>query len=171
VCCVQVALAAESDAARGPGDCASIESAADRLACFDAAYGRPVEPTAAPAPIVDAPAVDARTVDSSTVVGPAATTAAVAAVVVTPSESEFGRPKSKAELEGESLNSVIAGVGRDAHDKLILELANGQIWRQTENKHFPIKAGQRIEIRHGAMGSYKLYVKDQSRWTRVRRYE
>ena len=147
---MQLASATEQIVEQKTRDCAVIESSVERLACFDATYGDGTD-------------------SAMTAVAPATIEAVPTSTVTVPSEADFGQQKSKTELEGESLDSVITGVDRDAYDKLIFELDNGQVWRQTESKHFPIDPGQATEIRHGAMGSYKLYVKGESRWTRVRR--
>jgi len=160
--CIQVALAADA-----PADCAAIESPDERLACFDAAYrSSAAEPQATEtAPVDSGPAESA-----GDVIVPAAA-AAGATQSMSPSEAEFGLQKSRDETEGESLTSGIAAVGKDGYGKAIFELDNGQVWRQTEYKRFPVKVGQVAEIRHGSFGSYKLYIKGKKSWTRVRRAE
>jgi len=154
--------------AAGPADeCAAIESAQERLACFDAAFGTEVgalsEPAEAAPP--SAPDTGAQASAPASAATPSATPAASS------DDAGFGLDKSMDELEGESLSSNIVSVGKDGFDKLLFELANGQLWRQTEYKYFPVKAGQVAVISHGAMGSYKLYIDGESRWTRVRRVE
>lgn len=163
VLCTQVSVAADS-----PADCAAIESPDERLACFDAVY-RDVED----APVTDGSApVDSGSADSGAdVAGPATAAGAAAAVAASPNEAEFGLEKSRDETEGESLTSGIAAVGKDGYDKLLFELENGQLWRQTEYKRFPARAGQTAVIRHGSFGSYKLYIEGESRWTRVQRVD
>jgi len=155
--CIHAALAADSTA-----DCAAIESPDERLACFDAAYRSGAESPSATESVPDDSG------PAASVVLPAGA-AAGAAQVTTPSEADFGIEKPKSETEGESLVSGIAAVSRDGYDKLIFELDNGQVWRQTEYKRFPVKAGQVAEIRHGSFGSYKLYIQGKKIWTRVRR--
>lgn len=158
--CMQAALAADA-----PEDCAAIESPDARLACFDAAYR-----SSAPEP----EATEAAPVDSGPAAGEVVVPAAAAAgatQAMSPSEAEFGLQKSRDETEGESLTSGIAAVGKDGYGKLIFELDNGQVWRQTEYKRFLAKAGQVAEIRHGSFSSYKLYIQGKKSWTRVRRAE
>jgi hypothetical protein len=158
-----IGLLASAAGAADAEECAKISSAQERLDCFDRVFdtGSTTE-SAAPAPAV-APK-DA---------GAAAAAAAATAAIAQPAseDADFGRKKTKAELEGEALVSGIAAIGRDAYDRLIFELDNGQIWRQVEYKRFPVEAGQSAEIRHGAFGSYKLYIQGKKRWTRVRRVE
>lgn len=149
-------------------DCAKISAAQERLACFDRVFGAEGETESV------APAATATSDNPASAAVPASAGAAAGVAAVEPSaapEADFGRKKTKADLEGEALVSGIAAIGRDAYDRLIIELDNGQVWRQVEYKRFPVEAGQAAEIRHGAFGSYKLYIKGKKRWTRVRRVE
>jgi len=143
------AHAAEQDVT---ADCIQITSADARLACFDKVYG-----------------TNSRILSSGS--DEDAVITSDAAVAVIPDEADFGRQKSRAELEGNSMTSGIKAVRKDAVGKLIFELENGQVWRQIENKRFSAKAGNLAEVRHGSLGSYKLYIKGKSQWTRVRRTE
>ena len=149
--------AADGDVA---AECVGIAAADERLACFDAAYG--VAPKA--------PGTTAATLPAAAAATPAITDT-TAATAVKPSEADFGRQKSKAELEGESISSAVVSVDKDAYGKRIFELENGQVWRQTESDHFRAKPGDVVEVRHGTFGSYKLSVDGESYWTRVRRVE
>ncbi len=158
---LEVAFGADS-----ANDCAAIEAADERLACFDRVFGssedaqaegRTAEPAAA------APAQDAGV--------SAAAAAAAGASAVSSEEADFGLEKPKSETEGKSLTSGIARVGKDGYGKLIFELENGQVWQQTEYKRFSAREGQTAVIRHGSFGSYKMYIEGKSIWTRVRRVE
>lgn len=145
----QAAVAAESAA-----DCAAIESPEERLACFDAAYRRQADrPPATP---------ETR--------APAAEPVAAAKPPET-SDADFGIEKSKAETEGASMVSGISAVGRDGYGKLMIQLENGQIWRQVESKRFPADVGDTVRIEHGSFGSYKMYIQGKKLWTRVRRQQ
>ena len=124
---------ANADEQPATTDCAAIESAEERLACYDA---------------------EAKTDP-----------------VASPQEEDFGLAKPKSETEGESLTGQIVGVWKDAYRKLIIELDNGQIWRQIETKRFSAVVGDVVVIRHGSLGSYKLYVEGEQGWIRVRREE
>lgn len=157
--------------AAGPADeCAAIESAQERLACFDAAFGTEVGAPPEPAP-PSAPVTGAQAAEPASMAAPASGTTPSATPGASSDDAGFGLDKSMDELEGESLSSNIVSVGKDGFDKLLFELENGQLWRQTEYKYFPVQAGQVAVISHGAMGSYKLYIDGENRWTRVRRVE
>ncbi len=148
---VQLVLAAEQSADPAAVHCTTIQSATERLACYDAVYDVNIPPAA------------------TTVIAPVTTKAATPPARIVPDETSFGKKIPRAQQEGESISSVIAELDRDGYNKLIFTLDNGQVWRQTENKRFRVTAGQTAEIRHGSLGSYKLYIKGESRWTRVRR--
>ena len=91
--------------------------------------------------------------------------------VPAPQPDDFGLSKSKSETEGESLTGQVVGVWQDAYRKLSIELDNGQVWRQIESKRFSVEVGDVVVIRHGSVGSYKLYVDGEDGWIRVRREE
>lgn len=140
-------------------ECARIESADERLACYDAAFG------------VEAEAVQR----SAEELADESAAAATAAIVVAPNdeldEDDFGFAKEKSETEGESLTSTITGLSKDAYKRMIFELENGQVWRQIEYKRVSVDVGEVAVIRHGSFNSYKLYIGNTKRWTRVRRVE
>ncbi len=141
-------------------ECSAIAAADERLACFDRLFGSSGEPQAegqAAQPAPPTPVPDA-----------AAPTAAAA---VSAGDADFGLEKQRSEIEGESLTSGIAAIGKDGYGKLIFELDNGQVWRQIEYKRFLAKEGQTVVIRHGSFGSYKMYIEGKSIWTRVRRVQ
>lgn len=148
-------------------DCAAIEAADERLACFDRVFG--FDGGAQAEGQLEEPAGAAPARDAA---GPTAGVAGSAAVpAVSSSDADFGLDKPKSETEGESLTSGIAAVGKDDYGKLIFELDNGQVWRQTEYKRFRAKEGEKVVIRRGSFGSYKMYIAGEKLWTRVRRIE
>ena len=140
--------------------CARIESAAERLACYDEAFGVEAEEAQRSAEELAAESAAA-----------AATAAVVVAPNSKPDEDDFGFAKEKSETEGESLTSTIAGLSRDAYKRRIFELENGQVWRQIEYKRVSVDVGEVAVIRHGSFNSYKLYTGNTKRWTRVRRVQ
>jgi hypothetical protein len=142
--------------------CARIESTAERLACYDAAFGVQAD--------TQQPTAD-EVADDPGVAASAATAAGAAAQSNAPDEADFGFTKPKSETEGESLTSAISGLSKDAYKRLVFELENGQVWRQIEYKRLSVDVGDVAVIRHGSFSSYKLYIGDTKRWTRVRRVQ
>jgi len=151
--------ATSSVAAESARDCARIESATERLACYDVAFGAEA---------------DAKQRSADELAGDSAAAAAAASTTAQrskPDEADFGFTKQKTETEGESLTSTISGLSRDAYKRRVFELENGQVWRQIEYKSLSVDVGDVAVIRHGSFSSYKLYIGDTKRWTRVRRFK
>jgi hypothetical protein len=151
-------LAAASIAtAASPGaSCTGIASDAERLACYDKAFGRGVAPTSTSAGV---PATVAP--------GPIATAAPVA--TVDPAEKavrEFGLSEvDKRSLEEnktaapapESISATIKSVSRKPTGEQIFMLDNGQVWVESEsNTPARVKPGDVVTVRKGSLGSYML---------------
>jgi hypothetical protein len=164
----QTAVAADRDAAL---ECVNINSADDRLACFDAAHA--VQPQIQPPATSETPAVTVAPVATDTsVVAPVAAAAAVSAPqagVKTATEEEFGLPQPQSQQE--TLKSTITSVDKDPVGRLTFHLENGQAWKQVETKRFRLKEEDRpvAVIKHGSLGSFKLSVEGGSISTRVKR--
>jgi len=130
-------LAGTAVAQEGVGShaCASVVEDSARLACYDAAFGRP------------------------------AAGAAPARVPVAKAREEFGlteaekraRDPAKAEAHPESITGRVASVGRRPGGELLVTLSDGQVWTQVEaGTNVFLKEGDEITIRKAALGSYLL---------------
>lgn len=132
--------------------CAAEKDDARRLACFDAAVDRARTAPANPAP----------------------------AVVAAPlsQEEKFGlRGELKQEKaqkvpelqELEQLQAQVTKVSTKPHGELVVTLENGQVWTEIQtNSGARVKAGDRVAIKPGALGSF-LLVAPNGRSTRVTR--
>jgi hypothetical protein len=132
--------------------CAAEKDDARRLACFDAAVDRARAAPANPAP----------------------------AVVAAPlsQEEKFGlRGELKQEKaqkvpelqELEQLQAQVTKVSTKPHGELVVTLENGQVWTEIQtNSGARVKAGDRVAIKPGALGSF-LLVAPNGRSTRVTR--
>jgi biotin carboxyl carrier protein len=136
---------------------------AQRLACYDAAFGKPVRPASAPAPAA-AP---------TTAVVPAAAAPATAAVTVpavaavAPPPAPPAAPAKPAKAPDVSGASVITSLGRRANGRFVATLENGTVWSQLEpDSTLMIKVGDAVTIRKGVFGSYML-VTQKGATTRV----
>ena len=131
------ALPAAEDA-RHP--CAHVRDDTDRLACYDQAFGKPVE-TAAPA------------------------AAAAPAPQFGYTEKEVARntPQSEAATKPPAPTSITAAVTSldRLHDgKFVVTLDNTQVWSQSEfNSQADVEVGDTVKVRRGALGSYLLVTK------------
>ena len=146
---------AASDHSKGM-ECAAIDDAAARLACFDAAFPRV---THASAPKPPAPA----------------------AVAVKPAsdDGKFGLSnKQRAALETKRAEPAVAAttagvktVRKLPSGYLLIGLDNDQVWQQTEiDPLVQLQPGDRVQIRQASMGSFLLLTPAQYS-TRVRRIQ
>ena len=119
--------------------CASIQNDAQRLACYDSAFGRP---------------------------NAAAVAAPAAKVVVTNPVDEFGLseaakrardPEKAKETMPEQISAMVTKVSRRPTGELVVTLESGQVWVQTETvSKAMVKPGDTVTIKKGALGSYLL---------------
>jgi len=57
----------------------------------------------------------------------------------------------------QDFTAVIKSVSRDANQRQVFELDNGQVWHQSERKvDFSVKPGQTVHITRAALGSFWL---------------
>jgi molybdopterin converting factor small subunit len=194
-----VVLASAVAAAEGGGifDCRAIEDEQARLACYDALVGRlrPAPATAAapapaeatePAPAAtaaQAPVAVSSVVSETKADAPpppqAAATPTVEEQKQTLRERLFGSKEESQEVLGEILGESaeslseqtdeVAAVSRNAYKKLIIRLANGQVWTQIDSLSLSLKPGDRVIIRSAMIGSFQLEKAGGSRRVRVRR--
>lgn len=132
--------------------CAPEKDDARRLACFDAAVDR-----AQTAPPNQPPAVAAAPLSQ---------------------EEKFGlRGELKQEKvqkvpelqELEQLQAQVTSVSSKPHGELVVTLENGQVWTEIQpNSGARVKAGERVTIKPGALGSF-LLVAPNGRSTKVTR--
>jgi hypothetical protein len=150
-CCVCVLIwlagglvsSARADEPGGPHECAAIENASARLACYDRWFTPPVTPA-------EAPEDD----DGTAVAGPASSPA-----------DQFGLTRAQIEAREpehheqrlDRIEARVTGIRYPSTGERIITLDNGQVWRQTEaTVRGPVREGDLVTIRRGALGSFKL---------------
>jgi hypothetical protein len=122
--------------------CAQVRDDAERLACYDHAFGKPT----------------------------AAATAATTAPVTAPAPKEqFGftegqvarnSGQSAAQTAPESVTAAITALDVRRDGKFVVTLDNAQVWAQSEfNSQADVEIGDRITVRRGMLGSYLLVTK------------
>jgi hypothetical protein len=170
--------------------CAAVDSDSQRLACYDAAFGRPARAGSASAPA--APAAPVSIPAAATVVAPAtaapvaaapvaaAPAVAVAAPAVEP-EAAFGfneaqkreRVPEAVQAQPEqrsSIESTLTLLSSRRTGEFVYTLANGQIWTQSEAEQSGyVRDGSPVTIKRAALGSFLLVSGSVS--TRVRRVQ
>ncbi len=153
-----LAAAAPSMAAPAIADalahCTAIDAPTTRLACYDAAAGRPAERN----PLVEPPVP----ATSATAVKP------------TPARSsdphDFGlTPAQRKEAPSgpESIHARILGLGGDGGGHAVVSLDNGQTWFVADTDP-RLDVGQDITIKRAALGSFLMTTADRHAY-RVRR--
>jgi hypothetical protein len=127
-----------------PARCNDLFDDAQRLACYDAAFGKPVHVGAASG----APAAP---------VAGVAATATVAATAAAPPASNGGSTSGTAAALPDKFTSSVTAVGKAADGRLIVTLANAQQWLQQEpDTRVEIKVGDTVTLAKMLMGNYGL---------------
>jgi hypothetical protein len=70
----------------------------------------------------------------------------------------------------QQMSAVVAAVSTKPRGELQVTLDNGQVWVQNQAvDYFPLKAGDKVEINVGALGSYVMWVPSSRRAAKVTR--
>jgi hypothetical protein len=147
--------------AADPPRCNDLFEDAQRLACYDAAFGKPVRSGATSAPVAPHVAPVAATATAATV------TTAAAAPASAPKAVESG---SAAALP-ETFKSAVVSVGQSADGRFIATLDNGQQWVQLEHDtRAEVKVGDEITFHRMLMGNYSVTTR-YGYTTRVKRLQ
>lgn len=169
LCAAGTAPASEAeDAIAG---CARIASTGDRILCLEAALRRLAPDAAANAGIdgeaaaaVPSAAEAAEAVDDSTTIG--------AAQVEANARRSLSREEALALLESAS-NLPVAGYRTVPYERLVVELENGQVWRQikgdTQRIRVDLGRNQTVDISESSLGGYQLRLNEIRRTIRVER--
>jgi hypothetical protein len=154
-------LAAGATGAQEPHPCAAIAVDAERLACYDRAFGRPN---------ATVPAATATVATATAAAAPAATPAdPVKDFGLTPAQQKALDPQRVEDTGPTSVRATIAEVQTQRDGQFVLTLDNGQVWAQNDpaERAYP-KPGEVVEIRKAAFGSF-LLVRGERGAVRVRR--
>jgi hypothetical protein len=165
-------------------DCARIEDAAERLACFDRQFPKveqqvpATEPGSESAPVTAPPAqIESKSIAAPTeVVKEPESIAPAAAVVLVPHDQagETDKPDtlSKGSLFGGdpkvNFAAAIRAIRRGDKQKMVFMLDNEEIWLQVEPRDLPFREGDTVTIKSGFFGGYFMR-NDRGTSTRVSR--
>jgi hypothetical protein len=144
--------------------CASVGDDAQRLSCYDAAFGKPGRVAEAPAPPAAArPPAPMAAPAVATVPGDARTAAA---------EKQRKRDAKKAREAASkpvAVTAAVAAVRRTRDGRIEATLQNGAVWTQIEpDSLIEVREGDTVTIRPALLGSFLLVTKSGTT-TRVRR--
>lgn len=118
--------------------CAAVREDADRLACYDSAFGRPG-------------AADPRPADAE----PAAM--ANRDFGFSEAEKRVRYPDSARDKELDQIEATVVSISFRSTGSAVVTLDNGQVWEQAETlTSARLRAGDNVTIRKAALGSYRL---------------
>lgn len=160
--------------------CVAIDDPVERLACYDKLAGRLPADTAKASGT--APSAVQPVAPKADVIVPAAPAVTPTAPAVTPTvpaveptpdaEAIFGlEHKQKPEEERpDELRLKWTKKKKDAYDKWIITLENGQVWRQIDSRPFQfLNSEQWVVISRGVLGSFFLGEPERNSGIRVKR--
>jgi hypothetical protein len=175
--------------------CQALNDDPTRLACYDAAMqsapttpaserpaAAPQSSAAAPvSPVTATRQPPATKADMSTAtVAPAPVPTAPATPVATQNTEptpavqtteDFGLPKEPdwEQIKDNQMVATVSGVSKTPLGSTIVELDNGHVWQQVDDKRLTLRKGDEVNIREGMGGSFYLAKTSGSRSLKVRR--
>lgn len=154
------------------GECVEIESAADRLACFEARVNAVLDESdaaAAASEVAEREVVESRRRSADelpTAAEQAATRAERRAARRAEREAERARDF---EADTEYVGTV-ASFEERLPDSLVITLENGQIWEQTSPRRYALRPGYEVIISESTWGeAYRLHAPSAGGFILVRR--
>ncbi|WP_088209984.1 hypothetical protein [Shewanella sp. Shew256] len=149
--------------------CAGITDKLERLVCYDnlaASIQVTTVTNNTTAPIAVAPVVTPTAAPAA--VATAAPVAAAAAA--TNIEDNFGMEvKRVQENTTDKIYLDVESIAEDAYGALKVTFTNGQVWKQTENRKFNLKVGEKVFIEKAALGSFLMGTESRNAKVRVKR--
>ncbi len=146
--------------------CAMKSDKLDRLICFDAlAETVKTSKNNAGATSV-APVIATATVPS---VAASSSSPNTSAALPKSAEDEFGGNFKAEEKSLEKLYMEITSVKKDPYGALKVTFSNGQVWKQSDTRHYKLKAGETVYVEKAALGSFVLGSDTRNATIRVKR--
>lgn len=150
--------------------CKQISANDQRLACYDAVFGKPASSTAAAEVAMPAPAA-APAIAPAPALAPVTAAAPASAAQAQPElvdpVKEFGFEKLRGSPEFKLYTVVSA---KRKNNLWLLEMDNGEWWRQKDNvSTFRVKEGDKVKIRSGFISAYYLSTEHSKRSIKVKR--
>ncbi len=136
-------------------NCSTVQDKLDRLICYDnlAAGVSPAAPTVSP-------------VQSFGKKDVAVTPVSAPAKAQTSDSFGITKPTGK---QLEQVELTVSKVKKGTYGNMMITFANGQVWKQTDNKRFKLKSDQAVFIKKGAFGSFLLGTQSRNTTIRVKR--
>ncbi|HXC59413.1 MAG TPA: hypothetical protein VN645_08850 [Steroidobacteraceae bacterium] len=151
---VMLAAAPHVNAQQAPR-CSDLYDDAQRLACYDAAFGKPGRPATAPAPVATPPANTSPSAARAVPMAPAAAVTAVApAAAGSPATVQPAAPKPDLP---KNVSAAVRELARRPDGRFVVTMDNGLVWSQLErDTTAEVAVGDTVTVRAGVLGSYIL---------------
>ncbi|MFY8285723.1 hypothetical protein AAEU31_19735 [Pseudoalteromonas sp. SSMSWG5] len=149
--------------------CTFVENDFNRLLCYDnvmagKSLSKPVKKQQIEQPKMSSAATTATTEAAATVA-----TKQSEQIVKTKNE-DFGlEHKEVAKVNDDQINAIVKSVKTAPYGELIIELENGQQWRQIGSDKIKLKVNETVIIERGVFNSFLLRIEGQNRSIRVKR--
>tara|TARA_Y100000782_G_C10184118_1_gene265498 strand:- start:3785 stop:4321 length:537 start_codon:yes stop_codon:yes gene_type:complete len=146
--------------------CTFVENDFNRLLCYDNIMaGKSLTKPAAKKQLEKPAATSSSATDTKAVVAAAPTQQPIQA-----KNDNFGLEHKEVTKENDDeISAVVKSVEQAAYGELIIELDNGQQWRQVGSDRMRLKANDTVIIERGVFNSFLLKIKGQNRSIRVKR--
>ncbi|MEZ7279769.1 hypothetical protein [Pseudoalteromonas sp. 68 DY56-GL68] len=147
--------------------CTFVENDFNRLLCYDNIMaGKSLTKPAAKKQLEKPVATSSSATDTKAVVAAATPTQQP----IQAKNDSFGlEHKEVTKVNDDEISAVVKSVEQAAYGELIIELDNGQQWRQVGSDRMRLKANDTVIIERGVFNSFLLKIKGQNRSIRVKR--
>ena len=88
---------------------------------------------------------------------------------ITDAEDEFGNLRKANANAVDKIYLKIASVTKDPYGALKINFTNGQVWKQTDARHYKLKVDQTVFIEKASLGSFILGSDGRNSSIRVKR--
>jgi hypothetical protein len=135
------------------GPCVGIESAEQRFDCYEQRVDAALRARFGTAGAAASPAPQV----------PASRGSATGREGAPPPAAAPARPTDTAD----EIVATVASVLEIVPNRLQVTLDNGQVWRQTATRQYPVRQGQQVRISQAGLGGYRLTVEELGGFIRV----
>ena len=145
--------------------CTFVENDFNRLLCYDNVMAGKSLSKPATKQQIEQPATS-----SAAPVAAAPVTAAASTQIVKTKNEDFGlEHKEVSKVNDDQISAIVKSVKKAPYGELIIELDNGQQWRQVGSDSLRLKEQDVVVIERGVFNSFLLKVEGQNRSIRVKR--
>ncbi|WP_105181024.1 hypothetical protein [Pseudoalteromonas sp. T1lg21] len=147
--------------------CTFVENDFNRLLCYDNVMAGKSLSKPATKQQIEQPAASS---EAPVAVAAAPVTAAASTQIVKTKNEDFGlEHKEVAKVNDDQISAIVKSVEKAPYGELIIELENGQQWRQVGSDRLKLKVNDTVIIERGIFNSFLLKIEGQNRMIRVKR--